>query len=367
MSHGSSRTSDSVLNRLVRLREELARRQVPALLVSDVTNLRWVTGFTGSHGFALVTDREAWLAVDSRYTLQAVQQAPHMECKRLTSSGSENLAALITETVCGDLAIEADRMTVAAYDDLRRRLDGTVRIVSQEGIIRGLRVTKDATEIDSITRACRIVDDVFAYMCGIIKPGISERDVMLELEWRIRKHHGAEVAFPSIVVSGPRSAMPHGTATERVLENGDLVTLDFGARVDGYCSDITRTIVLGSPSSEQRRVYLTVLEAQQRAIAAIRPGAAGKDVDNVARGFIADAGHGDHFGHGLGHSIGLDVHDGPGMSPTGENVLAESMVVTVEPGIYIPDWGGIRIEDDVLVTSHGPQTLTSAERGLLSL
>lgn len=353
--------------RLARLREAMAARQVPALLVTDNSNLRWVTGFTGSHGFALVMADEAWVAVDSRYTLQAEQQCPHLSLHHLTSSAAENLADLIKATVQGVLAFESDTMTVAALDDYQSKLDGAVSLVPERGAIRDLRMVKDDTEIAAIKQACHIADDVFDYACGVIEPGMSERDVMLEIEWRIRRHHGAEVSFPSIAVSGPRSAMPHGRPSERILTEGDLVTLDFGARCDGYCSDITRTVVLGEPSTEQREVYGIVLDAQQRAIAAAMPGVAAKDVDAVAREHIGSCGHAEHFGHGLGHSVGLDVHDGAGMSPTSKTVLAAGMVLTFEPGVYIPEWGGVRIEDDVLITDDGPRVLTHCDRGLIAL
>jgi Xaa-Pro aminopeptidase len=356
-----------VVGRMDRLRAAMAARGLPALLISDVINLRWATGFTGSHGYALVTHEDAWLAVDSRYTVQAAEQCPHIRQRHLQSSAAENLAAMIKESGFDVVGIEADRMTVASFHDMEGRLSPALTLRPETDLIREQRLRKDPDELDAIRGACAIVDEVFAYMLGVLRPGMSERDVMLEIEWRMRKHHGAEVAFPTIAVSGPRSAMPHGQPSQRVLEHGDLLTLDFGARWQGYCSDITRTVVLGTPTAEQTTVYQTVLDAQRKAVDTLGPGVTGKQADAVARTHIANAGYGERFGHGLGHSVGLEVHDGPGMSPTSELTLASGMVMTVEPGIYIEDWGGVRIEDDVLITADGPVVLTQAERGLIAL
>ncbi len=353
--------------RIERLRASLAERGLHALLITDIANIRWATGFTGSHAYALVSADDAWLAVDSRYSVQAAAECPGLPINHLTSSAGENLIELLTASMSGELAIESDTMTVAAFADYESRLAGRITLRPESGLIRTLRLIKDADEIEHLRHACRIVDEVFASVCDRLAPGISERDLMLELEWQIRKDHDAEVAFPSIAVSGPRSAMPHGQPSARVIERGDLVTLDFGARWNGYCSDITRTVVIGPPSAMQQTVYAVVQAAQRAAVDAMKPGLLGKDVDALARGRIAEAGYGERFGHGLGHSVGLEVHDGPGMSPSSDLVLKPGMVLTVEPGIYIPEWGGIRIEDDVLVTDDGHQVLTDAERDLIAL
>ena len=353
--------------RMQRLRAELESRGLAGLLITDITNIRWATGFTGSHAFALVTPEEAWLAVDSRYTVQAQSECPGMRLRHLTSSAADNLVEMLSELAVEELAIESDRMTVAAFLDYEKRLEGKMRLRPESGLIRKLRLIKDDDELAHLRHACRIVNHVFECVCDSIVPGISERDLMLDLEWRIRKDHGAEIAFPSIAVSGPRSAMPHGQPSERLIQPGDFVTLDFGARWRGYCSDITRTIIIGPPDAAQQEVYGVVQAAQRNAVNAIKPGIAGKDIDAVAREYIANAGYGDRFGHGLGHSIGLEVHDGPGLAATSDVVLEPGMVLTVEPGIYIPEWGGVRIEDDVLVTPDGHEALTQAEHDLIVL
>ncbi len=353
--------------RLALLRGALRERDIEAILLSNMLSIRWLTSFTGSFGFVYVDMASAWLAVDSRYRLQASEQCDGLEIRNLTSSAADNLTEMLGEAGTHRIGVESDHLTVAALERYRERLDGKADLVPVADVVRILRYRKDETELAAIEQACAIADEVFTHICGVLRPGTTERDIMLEIEWRIRKVHKAEVAFPTIVVSGPRTAMPHGQPSDRTMEVGDLVTLDFGARWDGYCSDITRTVVVGRANEEQRRVYDTVLHAQQRAVAAMTAGVPAKDVDAQARKFIADAGHGDHFGHGLGHGVGLEVHDGPNMSPRSDFALEAGMVMTVEPGIYVPEWGGVRIEDDVLVMDGGCRVLTQATRELLEL
>jgi len=360
-------TQHPTADRLAKVRQSLDREGVPAMLVTNILNIRWLTGFTGSYALAFVSRKDAWIAVDSRYRLQAEQECQGLRRTELASSGAENLAQMLVATGETRIAVESDHLTVATLEDYCVQLEGKIELVPVAGIVRDLRGVKDVFELEAIERACAVTDEAFAYLCSVMKPGMTERDVMLELEWRIRKHHRAEIAFPTIGVSGPRTAMPHGRPTDRVVRPGEFVTLDFGAKWAGYCSDITRTVVLGKATEEQRRIYGIVLEAQRRAIDGIRPGVPGKDVDALARRYIAEAGHGDHFGHGLGHSVGLEVHDGPSMSPRSTFNLEVGMVMTVEPGIYVPDWGGVRIEDDVVVTENGCRVLTRAERNLMEL
>lgn len=348
-------------------RERMCGEGVSAFLFSNPINLRWLSGFTGSSGFAYLNETRKWLAVDSRYYEQAGQQCPGWEIKALGSSAAENLAELLVQSGAEEVGVEADHLTVAAFQRHEAGLNGRVRLKPVTDLVRNLRAVKDRHEVAMIRQACRIVDEAFDYICGVLKPGLKERDVLLELEWRIRKNHGAGIAFPSIVVSGERTSLPHGQPTDKVIAHGDLVTLDFGAQWEGYCSDLTRTVVIGAATDEQKRIHRIVLEAQQRAIGRMKAGAEAKMVDAEARGYIAEAGHGEHFGHGLGHGVGLEVHDSPGLGPKSEVTLREGMVLTVEPGIYIPSWGGVRIEDDVLVTPEGCEILTSSPRDLLEL
>lgn len=360
-------TEETAARRIECLRQDLSARGVDGLLVTNVLNIRWLTGFSGSYAIAFVGKDTAWLAVDSRYTLQAHEQCRGVDFRDLTSSGGENVAALLRDTVARRVGFESEHLTVATLESYKASLADSVELVPLKDVVRTLRHRKDEQEIACLRRACGIADAVFAHVVELIRPGVSERDLALEIEWQIRKTHGAEVSFPSIVVSGPRSALPHGAPTDRVVEVGDFVTMDFGARWEGYCSDITRTVVVGRASEEQKAVYTTVLEAQRRAMERMSPGVAARDVDAEARQWIAQSGHAEHFGHGLGHGVGLEVHDGPNMSPRSDFQLEPGMVLTVEPGIYVPNWGGVRIEDDVLITADGHEVLTAADRSLIEL
>ncbi len=353
--------------RLAAVRLRMEKADLPALLVSQITNIRWLTGFTGTNGFVLLTQTDALFATDSRYVEQAKSQVHGFVHHLLPTSAPEEVTAILEKAGASRIGFEAESVNCALYRKYREKLPPAIDLVPTEGIVDGLRMVKDAVEIEKTQAACRIADNAFDHILAYIKPGANERDVMLELEWFMRKERRADVAFDTIVASGPRSALPHGRAAERVMEVGDFVTLDFGAKLDGYNSDITRTVVLGEPTTEQRKVYQIVLDALRISIDAIRPGAQGKVVDAIGRDFIAHAGYGDYFGHGLGHSLGLNVHDGPGLSKTSEVTLANGMIITVEPGIYIPDWGGVRIEDDVVVNDDSPRVLTTSPRDLISL
>lgn len=354
-------------DRVARLRSRMATLSVEGLLLSNIQNIGWLTGFTGSHAYAFVDARSAWIAVDSRYTLQAAQECASVELRSLTSSGAENLASLLSETGCPSVGYESMSVTVDTLARWTAKLPPSISLAPVDGIIETLRQVKDAAEIGAIEAACRVADATFEYIISFLRPGLSERDAMLEIEWRMRKHGGAEVAFPSIVVSGERTAMPHGQPTDRILSAGDLVTMDFGARLNGYCSDITRTIALGRANDTQKAVYRTVLDAQCRAMEGMTAQASSRAVDALARKHIRDAGYGEYFGHGLGHHLGRDVHDGPSMSPHLDFALEPGMVLTVEPGIYIPEWGGVRIEHDVLITESAPRVLTASTTELLEL
>jgi Xaa-Pro aminopeptidase len=360
-------SSATTAARIANARRKMAEAQIPALLVSQMDNVRWMTGFTGSNGFVMLTADTALFATDSRYIVQAAKECIGFEFKLLETSAPEEITAILAESGHPRIGFESSSVNYALYQSYREKLDDKIELVPVKRLVDDLRMVKDAGEIELIQEACHIADKVFDFILPQIKPGVTERELMLEMEWHIRKDCGAEVAFDTIVASGPRSALPHGKAADRVLTKGDFVTFDFGARVNGYCSDITRTVLLGEPTDEQLKVYQTVLDAENKTIEGLVPGAAGKDVDAIARSYIEDAGYGDYFGHGAGHSLGRAVHDGPGLSIKSEVTIAAGMVITVEPGIYIPDWGGVRIEDDVLVTEDGPRVLTHSPKRLMCL
>jgi Xaa-Pro aminopeptidase len=354
-------------SRLSSVRRAMQEKNAPAFLVTEPVNLGWLTGFTGSSGFAILTQEDAVFATDSRYTEQAAKQCPAFRIEKLPSSAPEEVTALLSKAGVPGIGFESDHLTVRQYEVYREKLAGDVELIPTTALVSNLRMTKDEEEISRIQAAVEIADRTWDHILPFLKPGAVERHVMLDMEWFIRGTCGAEVAFDIIVASGPRSALPHGKAADRVMESGDFVTLDFGAKLDGYNSDITRTVVLGAPTSDQTKVYGVVRDTLYRSIEAIRPGASGRHLHLAAVEHIKSAGYGEYFGHGLGHGLGRAVHDHQAFSLRSEITLTAGMVVTVEPGIYIPGWGGVRIEHDVLVTEDGARILDQSATDLLSL
>lgn len=355
------------ISRIAATRRVMAEKKLPALLVTDLVNLGWLSGFSGSNGFGLLTPGKAIFATDSRYTEQASHQCVDFQIEKLATSSPDEVIELLKKVGASAIGFESDNLTVHLFQTYREKLPREIELVSTSGLIRALRMIKDADEVRRIEAAVEIADRTWDHILPYLKPGAVERDVMLELEWFIRGTCGAEVAFDIIVASGPRSALPHGRASDRAMQPGEFVTLDFGAQLDGYNSDITRTVVLREPTAEQHKVYGVVRDALYGSIEVIRPGVAGKFVDSVGREIIKNAGYGDYFGHGVGHQLGRAVHDGVAFSVRSETTVQEGMVVTVEPGVYIPGWGGVRIEHDVLVTATGTRVLDKSPTELLSL
>ncbi len=348
--------------RLERARARMDEERLDALVVLKAENRAYLTGFTGSAGIAVLARERAQLLVDFRYVDQAGAEAVGWSVLR-TSNLMEGLGALLTEAAAARVGLEADAVTVAQW----RTLETPGReLVALEGVDR-LRWRKDPAELDLIRRAVQIADAAFTEILPQVRPGVREVELAAELEYRMRRAGAERAAFETIVASGPRSALPHGRASERPLRRGDFVTFDFGAVVGGYHSDCTRTLVLGPASAEQRTVYALVRDALEAAEAGIRPGMTGRAADALARAWIAAAGYGEAFGHGLGHGVGLAVHEGPTLSPREEAVLPPGAVVTIEPGVYRSGWGGVRIEDLVVLEDGGPRRLGSLPRELLEL
>ncbi|MBM7867910.1 M24 family metallopeptidase [Heliobacterium gestii] len=350
----------SVQPRLAQLRQRWDGA-IDALLILSPENRRYLSGFTGTAGFLLVDREGQWLATDFRYWEQAAQQAPQWTLLRQRGAWTETLQEAVADRGWRNIAVESDVVTLEQQQKLEKVLPD-IQWVSRKGMVESLRVVKDQAEQAAITGAAALADRGFQHILGWMKPGMTERDVALELEFFLRREGAQAVSFEFIVASGQRSALPHGVASDKVIEAGDLLTLDFGCILDGYCSDMTRTVVFGRPTAEQRKVYDTVLEAQERALAAIAPGKSGRAIDRIARDVIEQAGYGERFGHGLGHGVGLVVHENPRLSTLSEDILEPGHVVTVEPGIYIPGWGGVRIEDLVIVTADGNRNLTSSPK-----
>ncbi|GAB4303974.1 MAG: aminopeptidase PapA [Candidatus Bipolaricaulota bacterium] len=347
-------------------REELWRRArergLDAFLVinvehSDGANLRYLTGFSGSTG-GLIVGAQPLFVTDSRYTEQAGHEVVGLPIEETTPRWLPWLADKLGALGVKRVGIGAHRTSVYVFQELARLAPG-IEFVPQAGMVEDLRRVKSGEEIERIAAAARLTDEGLRWIVDRLAPGLRERDVALDLEVWYRRNGAHGVAFDLIVASGPGSAMPHYRPGERTIERGDLVLFDIGARVDGYCADLTRVVAVGEPGRDARDIYRIVLEANRTGLAAVRAGVAGKDVDLAARDVIVRAGHGDRFGHGLGHGVGLEVHEGPGVGPASEDVLAPGNVVTIEPGIYLPGRFGIRIEDLVAVTADGVRVLSS--------
>lgn len=353
-------------SRSAKLRSELAARSLDGLIISKPENRAYLSGFTGSAGVLLITKRSAYLVTDFRYTEQATAQAPAFTVVKFAATGSTTVAELCAKEQVHRLGFEGDFLTVDEFLVLEKLHQGR-DLLSVSGLVEALRMIKDEAEIAIMRRAAQITDEGFMHILKFIQTGMTEREVALELEFQMKRLGAEGLAFETIAASGVRSSMPHGVASEKVIESGDLLTLDFGALYHGYCADMTRTVMVGEPTERQREIYGIVLEAQLRGVAACKPGMTGQELDEVCRGYIREQGYGDNFGHSTGHGVGRFIHEGPRVAVRSEEVLKPGMVVTIEPGIYLPGWGGVRIEDSVLVTETGCERLSQSPKELIIL
>ena len=356
-------TTTQTAARLARLRAKLTEIGADALLVSQPENRGYLSGFTGSSGWLLITAERAQIATDFRYYEQVGLECPGYELVKITTNLAEVLPGMLQEAGVRRLAFEADHATFADIQDWSKAAPD-VEWAPTKGIGAGLRAVKDAGEIATLRTAITLADEALAAGLAQLRPGMTELELSWIIESYMRTHGAQNVSFDLIIACGPNGARPHAGATDEPIVAGEPVVIDMGARVNYYCSDLTRTVCLGQPNAPERfwTVYNTVLQAQMAAEAAIRPGMTGQAVDAVARDLIAAAGYGPNFGHGLGHGVGLAVHEEPRLSRLGTGALAAGHVVTVEPGIYLPGWGGVRIEDIVLVTEDGVEVLTRAPK-----
>ncbi len=338
-----------------------------AALLSSAPNIRYVSGYTGE-GLALVAQDLRAIVTDFRYTEQAQRQAPDFEVFEIASGERHEAVAyrLLQKRGVRALAVEEDVLTVADYRELQKAMPD-VSLVSLEGAPQRLRWIKDADELDMLERANRLTSDCFEHMCSFISEGMTEREIALEIDFWMMRRGSEGVSFETIVASGENGSLCHAIPSDRRVRSGDLITMDFGAVVGGYHADLTRTVALGAVSAECARMYETVLRAQLAALEAIRPGIVCSEVDAVARRIIDGAGYEGRFGHSLGHSTGLEIHENPGFSRRCQEPVAAGMVITVEPGIYVPGVGGVRIEDSVAVTQDGVRILTPASKELITL
>lgn len=363
----TSRDADRRLERQSALRARLAAAGVDQALITHLPNIRYLTGFTGTAGLLLVRPGETVLLTDFRYESQADREVGGAASVVIERANTwDRLGRLFRDSGSGSLGYEAPALPARDLTRLRGLWAGTLR--PTEDLVEGLRVAKDPGEVEAIRQAAVLGLESLEEVLPGVRAGMTELEVAAELERALRRRGSEWHPFPTIVASGPRSALPHAATTNRVIGRGEWLLLDFGARVNGYCADLSRTVVVGARADgRQREVYEVVRQAQVRAREGVRAGQTGREADQLARAFIAEAGYGEAFGHSLGHGLGLEVHEAPRLSPTSDQPLPPGAVVTIEPGIYLPGWGGVRLEDDVHLPPGGPVLLSDGRTSLVEL
>ncbi len=354
-----------MIERVEKLRSKMREHNLDSFLITNEFNLRYLTGFTGTTGLALITLERAYFVTDFRYTEQASEQCEGYKIVKNVKPLYEELGDLVNHLALANMAFEEQTVTFFQYTELERLVE--CDLIPVTGIIESLREVKDVSEIETIRKACQIADSAFEHILTYIKPGMTEIQVANELDFYMRSLGASGVSFETIVASGLRSAMPHGVASDKVIEEGDFITIDFGCYYDGYVSDMTRTISLGEPSDKLKEIYQIVKGAQQRVLDVAKPGMTGIELDAVARDYITEHGYGEAFGHSTGHGIGLEIHEGPNVSKVADKAFVPGNIITNEPGIYLPGIGGVRIEDDMLITEDGMDRLTHSTKELIIL
>lgn len=345
--------------RLKRLRAALKKNNLEAIFISRAESRRYLSGFTGSDGFLVITASAQVIATDFRYVEQSKRQSPDFELRQISGETSAWFPLAVDGLGIKELAFEGDDLTFSRYEKLRKSAKSLgIKLKPSSGLVEDLRMVKEPVEIALIKKAVALSDAALGHAADILKPGLTE----LELAWAIERHmreHGSEVLpFDVIVAGGPNAALPHHHPSARPIGRGEPVVIDIGARVEGYVSDLTRTLCAGRPDARFKKIYDLVLRAQLAAEEGTAVGMSGAQADALARSIINDAGHGERFGHSLGHGLGLAAHEQPRLGPNSRDILKNNMVFTIEPGVYLPDWGGVRIEDTVLL-EHGKITALS--------
>lgn len=354
-----------ILNRLEKARQKMEENNLEVFLVTHRPNVFYLSGFSGSSGFLLLTNREAQLYTDFRYLEQAGKEAP--ACEIVPVGGSmdySKIAEFISLKGFKKVALEEAYLSLREYRALQKAVPGS-ELLPFYNFFEEIRAQKEEAEIELIAGAARIADNAWQKVLSLLKPGISEREIADELEFQMRKLGAEKLAFETIVASGVRSALPHGIASSKIIGAGELITVDFGAVYGGYCSDMSRTFIFGEPTAKQSEIYNLVLTAQEMALQAAKAGQKCAALDAIVRQYFQQEGHGVYFGHGLGHGVGLEIHELPTLAPRGQGALAETMVFTIEPGLYIENWGGVRIEDLVVLRADGVQILTNSEKNFV--
>lgn len=353
------------MKRIERVRELMKDWEIDGLLVYSPYNLRYLSNFTGTTGYALITLDKAFFVTDARYTEQAKNQAADFEVCEHKQGWIPFMKDILLKEDVQSLGFEADHITVSTLEILEEEF--LTRLVPTSGIVETLREVKDEEELSIIRKACSISDAAFLHILNFIKPGKTEIEVANELDFFMRKQGAKGVSFDTIVASGYRSAMPHGVASEKEIQMNELVTLDFGCYYQGYASDMTRTIAVGDPGDLLKEIYDITLQAQLKVIEAAAPGKTGKELDLIARDYIQSKGYGDKFVHSTGHGLGLEVHESPSVHRLAEQAFVTGNVITDEPGIYLPGIGGVRIEDDLIITDTGCEVIQKVTKEFIVL
>lgn len=361
--HGGGKTGPG--KRLKALRSLLNESGLDALLVTDIKNIRYLSGFTGSSAYIVLTAERAWFLTDSRYTVQAGEEVTGFKLK-ICKKAFDEITVLVTSLRLKSLGFESNHVSYDFYRKFAKALKG-IRLKPAAGIIEKLRIRKDASEIGLIKDAARVLDLGYGTAMEVLLPGAVEREAALEIELALRKAGAEGSAFDTIIASGFRGALPHGKAAQKKVKKGELVVVDMGVLKNGYNSDETRTFCIGRSDALKKKVYRIVKDAQALAIDKIRPGIPASMVDNAARSYIERSGYGKFFGHGTGHGVGLDVHEAPAVGPGSKDILEEGMVITIEPGIYLPGEFGVRIEDMAVVVREGCEIITKTPKELICI
>lgn len=354
-------------NRIQQIRQLISENELDAMMVLIEENRYYLSGFTGedhqfdeSAGALFITRNDLILATDSRFEIQARSESPMYEVVIYKKGLHKELPKLVKRMNITRLGFESIRVSVKQYRSFKRELEASsdsIELVPTQDLIEGLRLIKSSHEIEQSRNALALAEEAFCKVVNTLRPGMTEKEVAWQLERGMRMTGAQGLSFPVIVAAGPNSALPHAIPTDRPIKEGEPILFDWGAILGHYCSDTSRTIILGAPDETFLEIHSIVLDAQQKAIAAIKADAGTKDIDAVARDYISAKGYGEKFGHGLGHGTGLAVHEGPRLSPLKETVLKSGMIVTVEPGIYLPEWGGVRIENQVVVEKESARVL----------
>jgi Xaa-Pro aminopeptidase len=348
---------------LTNLKSKMKTQDIKALLVNDLINIKYLTGFTGTSAILLVTLDKGFLFTDFRYIEQAQKQAKSVEIVEVKKKAFTDIGKLLDSEGIDHLGFDPDKLTYGRYMELKNTIKQRLNPI--KGVIEELRMVKQNEELALMRKAAKISDKAFEYILPKIRPGIKERKLALDMEFFMKENGAEALSFETIIASGERSAMPHGTASERKLKKNDLVVMDFGCVYKGYCSDMTRTVVVGNPSHKQKKIYEIVLNAQENALSNLRAGIKCNEADRLARQIIKNKGFGQNFGHSLGHGVGLEIHEQPILAPSNCEELKTGMTVTVEPGIYIKGFGGVRIEDLVVIKKNGIENLTKSTKALI--